>query len=230
MTDLKITLKTDVMHALAQAASKNDVRYYLNGILLEYNTKLRDVQLVATDGHILFAYVLPESYLLEGPYTDDPEVPEGGRMQWIIPRDAVSALSKSTKTKDRYCEITAQSDNQVNLYDVTKQTTQTVQAVEGQFPEWRRVVPTENRAFENPNYPFDPALVGRCGKIAATLNGDPSKTQNMRLALGSSAGDSALIVPTTDEPWAGVIMPIRTHGDREGIDPIAHAARIRGDQ
>ena len=73
---MKITVPANVIKALLLAASKQDVRYYLNAVCVDVTAK--GAALVATDGHVLLAV----------PGEDPVEDPVDG--QWIIDRDVLT--------------------------------------------------------------------------------------------------------------------------------------------
>lgn len=98
-----------VKHAMA----KQDVRYYLNGFLLEFRDGVANV--VTTDGHRLAMERV----------CDVPGVPDS---QHIIPRDALAAIDSDTVTL---------SDKAVIFGDHIY-----VNKIAGRFPDYRRVIPT----------------------------------------------------------------------------------------
>jgi len=108
------------------AMAQQDVRYYLNGILMEISPK--QVKLVATDGHRL---ALSQSLLDSG---------VGEDRQIIIPRKAVLELSRlldSTDTAAR-CEL---SQNHFRVE--TDSLVFTTKLIDGKFPDYQRVIPVD---------------------------------------------------------------------------------------
>lgn len=118
------TLKT-VLNRVHFAMAVNDIRYYLNGILLVVDGK--EMTLVATDGHRL---ALDKALL-------DVEIP---RQQVILPRKTVLELLRLLNDNEPQ-EIDIQfASNQAKftlneLEFVTK-------LVDGKFPDYTRVIPT----------------------------------------------------------------------------------------
>ena len=109
-----------VQYAMAQ----QDIRYYLNGLLL--SVEGRELRVVATDGHRLaFATTTLES--------DHP------KHEVVLPRKAVLELSKLLAETDAAVRI-ALLGNQVrfNFGDVELFT----KIVDGKFPDYGRVIPT----------------------------------------------------------------------------------------
>ena len=106
------------------AMAQQDVRYYLNGMLLEINANR--VRTVATDGHRL---ALSEVALDTG-FKD--------AMQIIIPRKAIMELLRVLEAGDE--EVTlkiAAGQLQADL-DVVRLTTK---LIDGRFPDYERVIP-----------------------------------------------------------------------------------------
>src|SRR5512145_1869525 len=104
--------------------AQQDVRYYLNGLLLETSAKV--LRTVATDGHRLAMAEIP--------------LPEGGKagQQVIIPRKGVLELQRSLGTSDQMLEIGVGSNHvRVQIGDVRF----TSKLIDGRFPEYSRVIP-----------------------------------------------------------------------------------------
>ncbi len=109
------------------AMAQQDIRYYLNGMLLVVEGK--QVIAVATDGHRL-AYS----------QVDLPEAPTGSgqRQEIIIPRKTILECQHLLEDSDEALEISL-SSNQVkfvfgNIELISK-------LVEGKFPDFQRVIP-----------------------------------------------------------------------------------------
>ena len=114
------------------AMAQQDVRYYLNGILVELSPD--KVKLVATDGHRL---ALSEYDLDTGISTDK---------QIIIPRKAVLELSRLLDNTDKSVEITL-SQNHIRIS--TGSLVFTSKLIDGKFPEYNRVIPVDgNRVIK----------------------------------------------------------------------------------
>lgn len=115
-------LLEDTMFAMAQ----QDVRYYLNGLLLEVsNNKLKAV---ATDGHRL---ALKEIDLV---------MDTGQSTQIIIPRKGVTELSRILHTDDTKAHIQI-SQNHIRV--TIPQLQFTSKLIDGRFPDYDRVIPKQ---------------------------------------------------------------------------------------
>ena len=121
-----------VSHAMANA----DVRYFLNGMLLEV-TDSTNIRLVATDGHRL-AKIDLETVSRD----DDPKehgIPEG---KYILSTDLVKDIVTSFKirVKDLDSPVTIKI-SQMDLTISTPDRTICGKLVDGTFPDYARVIP-----------------------------------------------------------------------------------------
>ena len=106
------------------AMAQQDVRYYLNGMLLEIREGM--VRTVATDGHRL---ALSES---------ECELGEGIEAQVIIPRKAVLELARLLADGDDSVEVDISSNHiRLGMGD----TVFTSKLIDGRFPDYNRVIP-----------------------------------------------------------------------------------------
>lgn len=116
----------------AFAMAQQDVRYYLNGILMELSAD--KIKLVATDGHRL---ALSEYSIDTGLNTDK---------QIIIPRKGVMELSRLLDNSESPVEIML-SQNHVRMR--IDRLVFTSKLIDGKFPEYNRVIPVDgNRVIE----------------------------------------------------------------------------------
>ena len=128
--DIQFNIKQSLLHNLIQrcafSMAQQDVRYYLNGLLLEITSD--HLRVVATDGHRLASATLQHTAL----QTDK-------KTQVIIPRKGVVELLRlinSQDDSDISIEI-SQNNIQVksNSYKITSK------LIEGRFPDYDRVIP-----------------------------------------------------------------------------------------
>src|SRR5579875_1326186 len=113
-----------LMERTAFAMANQDVRYYLNGLLLD----LRDAELrcVATDGHRM---AMAQTALNK---------PAGGARQLIIPRKGVMELLGLFEASDDAVEIEFSSNHlRVRRSDVVF----TSKLIDGRFPDYEAVIP-----------------------------------------------------------------------------------------
>ena len=106
------------------AMAQQDVRYYLNGMLLEVKEGM--IRAVATDGHRL---ALSESQC---------DGTEGIDLQVILPRKAVQELSRLISDGDAPIDIDV-SSNHIRLK--MESSSFTSKLIDGKFPDYDRVIP-----------------------------------------------------------------------------------------
>ena len=107
-------MDSNILHAMATLAAKKDIRYYLCGILAEWNATT--TRIVATDGHKMGIYNLT-----------DQDNPTSG--SFIIPLDALTGLKGDVII----------GANTLTTSDSVK----TFTPIEGRFPDYGRVVPRD---------------------------------------------------------------------------------------
>ena len=179
---MKIDLKINEIKAVLECAGKNDVRYYLNGALIE-KTYSGQVFLVSTDGTKLFCG-----------HVDT--IKEGMPEKVLIERESLELALKS-KIKEF-------------ILDTDKKTLGplTYKEIDGNFPDWRRVVP-DPLSFKDPKpAQFDPSLVLSCAKaltywdnakdIQANIN--HRGEQSALMTRGSHTGAFCVIMPRRSDP------------------------------
>ncbi|MET0047174.1 MAG: DNA polymerase III subunit beta [Sedimenticola sp.] len=106
------------------AMAQQDVRYYLNGMLMEISSGM--IRAVATDGHRL---ALSEAQC---------EIESGVDVQVILPRKAVLELGRLLEDSDETVEVDI-SSNHIRLK--MGDTSFTSKLIDGKFPDYQRVIP-----------------------------------------------------------------------------------------
>ena len=178
-------------------ASKKDVRYYLNGVLFEVlNGQAR---LVATDGIILGVFRLGECSL--------PDT------QIIIPREKIEVI------KLKADEVTLRPGDGKTCALVYSGDEFTFTAVDGRFPDYRRVIPSGVMSGESAQ--FSSELIVVLDKAYKVLN--PSSKWNVPYISHNGSRSSAL-VDLNDDNFLGVIMPLKL--DAKGGRPLRTEAWI----
>lgn len=182
---MQVNLK--YLQSLAKHISpKNDVRYYLNGVLFEVTAAGRFY--VATDGHKLVAIREARQ--------------EGDAIgQWIIPRDVILGikLQKADRNLVEHAELEAEGAKAKLDYCGTG----TVFAfVDGKFPDWRRVIPT---APTGEIAQYNPDLLVAVRDCAAASVGI-GKFSGLHMAHN---GTGAGLYQCASPDFIGIIMPLR---------------------
>ena len=124
----KFSIQEKALHGLIErtafAMAQQDVRYYLNGLMLEpVNGMLRAV---ATDGHRLAMCELMA------------DVGEGVEQQVIVPRKGVQELQRLLEHKDLDIQVEIGS-NHIRI--TTDELRFTSKLIDGSFPDYQRVMP-----------------------------------------------------------------------------------------
>lgn len=118
-SELKRTIR-----ATSFAMAQQDVRFYLNGLLMEFRND--ELRAVATDGH-----------RLAKTEADCKTAIEGVR-QCIVPRKAVIEMSRLLQDSEDVAEIKI-GQNHVRL--IANNVTFTSKLIDGRFPDYERVIP-----------------------------------------------------------------------------------------
>lgn len=106
------------------AMAQQDVRYYLNGMLIDINQGVMKV--VATDGHRLALGISDKKDVL------------ADHMQIIVPRKGIMELMRLLEDSDEEVEIIIGTNH---ICVLTPSFTFTSKLVEGKFPDYQRVIP-----------------------------------------------------------------------------------------
>ena len=165
------------------AMAQQDVRYYLNGILMELTAE--KVRLVATDGHRL---ALSEAELETGVEQDK---------QLIIPRKAVLELARLLDASDSPVKCIL---SQNHLRVETGSLLFTTKLIDGKFPDYQRVIPVDgNKTMEVERDTLKQSL----GRISILSN---EKYRGIRLSL--SSGNLAIQANNPDQEEAEEELPV----------------------
>jgi len=114
----------NIMDKTAFAMANQDVRYYLNGLLFDFNGQL--LRCVATDGHRLAVCDL------------DKPVEITGDRQLIVPRKGVMELIRMLSGEEEQVTL-AIGRNHIRL--VKGDTVFTSKLIDGRFPDYQAVIP-----------------------------------------------------------------------------------------
>jgi DNA polymerase-3 subunit beta len=124
----KFSLQESALHGLIErtafAMAQQDVRYYLNGLMLE--SVSGTLRAVATDGHRLAMCELMA------------DVGEGVDQQVIVPRKGIQELQRLLEQKDADVQVEIGS-NHIRI--ITDELRFTSKLIDGRFPDYQRVMP-----------------------------------------------------------------------------------------
>jgi DNA polymerase-3 subunit beta len=195
MTVSSFDFHISALKATAIAASTEQTRYYLNGVCVEHSPN--GPIFIATDGHRLIAST--QKWLEENPATFAPV---------IVPMSLIKRVKVSRKFDIATMTIEHKEGGAILISIYYAGATYAENAIDGTFPDWRRVIPQScdgTISQYNPSYLADFAEAGRI------LNGGRC---DVPVAV-SYNGDSPALVRFwhEDKPVQsfGVIMPIRTN-------------------
>jgi DNA polymerase-3 subunit beta len=126
--EFEISQKTlrDIIDKTAFAMAQQDVRYYLNGLMLEVSANY--LRAVATDGHRL-AYCEKETN------ADIADI-----KQVILPRKGVLELVRLLADSDEMVKIILGSNHLQVEFNALRLTSK---LIDGRFPDYNRVIPTD---------------------------------------------------------------------------------------
>ena len=191
---MKIELDYKILQAALIIAPKQDIRYYLNGVSVEQG------KVIVTDGHRLL--VIPYEY------NGDEFKP------FIISGEALRRLHSQLSAKERRTGLVtidvayseASTDVSMTCYNAIANNC----SIDGNFPEWRRVVPkdkTNHREDLTPYGIFDWDYMADFKKVAKILN---PRESNPKLDLVADGHNTAMVkFLTCESDVIGCIMPIR---------------------
>jgi DNA polymerase-3 subunit beta len=206
---MKISLSRAAFIAAASVVqARQDIRYYLNGILIEKGPDNRPL-IIATDGHRLVAMIDKH-----GELSDD--MPD----QVIIQFSAETLrAAKQAKNLDKpiFIEsIDTHGGNVTNLINVNISGIQTCDSktIDGTYPDWRRIS-VNNK--EPGNGWFNASYVADFEKIARLLNENRRGSIN-GLTFRGDEPKSAATVYFDDAPYAfGILMPYRSKTENPSL-------------
>ncbi|MBL4711595.1 MAG: DNA polymerase III subunit beta [Gammaproteobacteria bacterium] len=116
----------DIIDKTAFAMAQQDVRYYLNGLMLEISANY--LRAVATDDHRL-AYCEKETH------ADIADI-----KQVILPRKGVLELVRLLDTSEDIVKVTLGSNHLQVVFNGLRLTSK---IIDGRFPDYNRVIPTD---------------------------------------------------------------------------------------
>jgi len=164
-TTLRITQKQfKRLLALVQyAMAQQDIRYYLNGLLLVVTGN--EMRVVATDGHRLA-------------YASEELSEQHGRLEIILPRKTVLELSRQLADNDEALEIVlTPTQAQFRFGDIELVS----KLIDGKFPDYERVIPQQHTKAIR----LDRAMLQHSLLRAAILTNEKFRGVRLVLAPGS---------------------------------------------
>jgi DNA polymerase III subunit beta len=195
----QFTISINALKGLDLLAGKSDIRYYLNGVNVEFSESC--TRLVATNGHILGIENLTQNLVNTG----------AGSL--IIPSDIIKALKPVSKNADivQVKQIDA-GHWEIDNYGVKT----TFAGIEGKFPDYARVVSGAKTSGQAAQY--NPDYLATFLKAAKLLTG--AKTPQIEIMQNGQS--SALINIVGLASFIGVIMPTKGKTGEDQAGGIAN--------
>lgn len=175
------TISTNDLKAVSLAMAEKDIRYYLNGVLFELDNA-EGYRLVGTDGHRLHIVCKKKCTNMVH--------------EIIMPSDTVKQLCK---LKEAFFTVEPLENRQIKI--TTKSGVLTVQAVDGKYPNYKRVMPKQLNPIETARYqPEYLADLAKAQKILGTAQ---------QKGYIAQQGEKGGVYVDNDKSFYAVIMPLR---------------------
>lgn len=142
---MQVTIPQSTIKAVSYAMASNDIRYYLNGMLLQHNGE--ETRLVATDGARLNAARINHN-----------DVGLCDLVEVIIPDALIKIICKAKASRHSTRMITLTIDGDKVSASMPDGTESVAKAIDGRFPDYSRVIPESfsgESAQYNPKYMMD---------------------------------------------------------------------------
>ena len=194
------------------AVSTEETRFYLQGVFIDIQP--RNVTYVATDGHIMFVYrdelkeprpakVYEKDKYPSGIAPGEPDNELTG--SWIIPSNVIKGL-KLPKRGPQMATLEGKTGERRLTLELPEGQSIGFEAIDGTFPDWKRVIPSEIDPAA-PVQVYNPHFLVTMWKIGETLGiGNPMIHHNgVRPALlqyGNVENALGLIMPMRDRAGA----------------------------
>lgn len=187
-----IHIQQSTLDAMLLIAAKNDIRYYLNGVYLEWNNVL--TRAVGCDGHRL---------AVKQHFVEDNQ----GAGSIIIPRDVIERLPKRPKN-DAIVSITCTGvEDSKKWAIVAGGVTINFTPCEDRYPDWRRVTHGIKTSGEAAGFNLDYLMSFE--KAATILGGGKLRFGGSRVRVHHNGRDGAIITLDGIDGFAGVVMPLK---------------------
>jgi DNA polymerase III subunit beta len=185
-----IQIQRSTIKAASHFMAQKDIRYYLNGILIESSPV--ETRACATDGHAML--------LRQEDRKDD----NAGSARIILPADTVAMILKwkapFKSAADMPVTITVPDDPKAEHRAEWCGQIAVFRPVEGNFPDYQRVIP---QSLSGEAAHFNPELLMRCQKAAVDLG-----TSKAGYFAFTQNGGSAAVATFSPQAFA-IVMPMR---------------------
>jgi DNA polymerase-3 subunit beta len=187
-----INVKQSTLDAMLLIAGKKDIRYYLNGVYLEWNNVL--TRAVGCDGHRL---------AVKQQFVEDNQ--SAGSI--IIPRDVIERLPKRPKN-DAIVSITCTGvEDNKRWAIVAGGVSINFTPCEDRYPDWRRVTHGIKTSGEAAGFNLDYLMSFE--KAGVILGGGKLRAGGSRVRVHHNGSQGAIVTLDGIDGFAGVVMPLR---------------------
>lgn len=200
---MQINIPADFIDAALQAVSKEETRYYLNGVFLDARGFI-----ASTNGHIAFAAKCPDARKLEG--VTPASIP--GALAGVIVPDTALAQAVKGAGRGKPDAFTIERNVQGLWWIIYGNARVHFAPIDGSFPEWHRIVPTAPETLTAAH--FDPKYIAALGNMAKALRGG-KKGEATAFRLHQDGLNPALVTFPREDCLA-VLMPMRGYGAEAG--------------
>jgi len=194
-----IHIQQSTLDAMLLIAAKNDIRYYLNGVYIEWNGAM--TRAVGCDGHRLAV----KQHAVENNQC-------AGSI--IIPRDVIERLPKRPKN-DALVQITCTGvEDSKKWAIVAGGVTINFTPYDDKYPDWRRVTHGIKTSGEAAGFNLDYLMSFE--KAGVILGGGKLRAGGSRVRVHHNGRDGAIVTLDGIEGFAGVVMPLKDQAGSAG--------------
>jgi predicted lipoprotein with Yx(FWY)xxD motif len=203
MTAISITIASEYVDAAMAAVSKEETRYYLNGVFADARGYI-----AATNGHIAFAARCAEACAFAETFVT---IGGSNALAGVLVPD--TAIAQAAKGKGPYYTIERDAGG---LYWLQRGVVRVhFVPVDGNFPDWTRIIPEAPEALVAAHY--QPQYVSAMGKMAQALGGGKKDAANA-FRIHQNGDNPGLVTFASDgggihTQCCAVIMPMRYKGE-----------------
>lgn len=196
--------------AIELFSAKNDVRYYLNGVCIEPHPE-RGVIIVATNGHRLAAIHDPDGWCKKTLIVGD--IPKGLIAACKAKGNPATLTEPKalwiSKTGAVVMPLATEEQGPDDPFDKLVLYANKISLIDGVFPDWRRVVPTERTEKAERLPAVNPKYLSDLNAAAGLLG-----IRHLSIRLEAN-GEGLPIVARMDasdllDRFIGIIMPVRS--------------------
>lgn len=193
-----INVKQSTLDAMLLLAGKKDIRYYLNGVNIEWDSMLTRV--IGCDGCALGVV----SQFIEG---------NEGEGSIILPRDVIERLPKRPKN-DAIVSVTCTGVGDSKKWAIVAGgVVINFTPCDAQYPDWRRITQGMKTSGEAAGFNLDYLMAY---EKAGAIMGDGKLRVGSRVRVHHNGAQSALVTLDGIVGFAGVLMPLKEQAGSAG--------------